>query len=84
MISYTSSSACLQVDGDFNAIFSTLLPGTQARLQPPDGGSFLDGLEVRVAFGGVWKDSLTELSGGQRSLLALSLVLALCRCATTD
>jgi structural maintenance of chromosome 2 len=69
----------LQVDGDFNAIFSTLLPGTQARLQPPDGGSFLDGLEVRVAFGGVWKDSLTELSGGQRSLLALSLVLALCR-----
>ncbi|KAF6256242.1 structural maintenance of chromosomes protein 2 [Scenedesmus sp. NREL 46B-D3] len=67
-----------QVDGDFNAIFSTLLPGTQARLQPPDGGTFLDGLEVRVAFGGVWKDSLTELSGGQRSLLALSLVLALC------
>jgi structural maintenance of chromosome 2 len=34
---------------------------------------------VRVAFGGVWKESLTELSGGQRSLLALSLVLALCR-----
>lgn len=38
------------------------------------------GLEVRVAFGSVWKESLTELSGGQRSLLALSLVLALCRC----
>lgn len=184
-----------QVDGDFNAIFSTLLPGTSARLSPPAGGSFLDGLEVRwrrlahcialgllgagcgmhvrrsvhacmhphggvrfsaraharfahapalasrqcshtrvrashsaapvsssrpsaaathmrartcvslaaaaqplpcalspasplavrvqvrVAFGGVWKESLTELSGGQRSLLALSLVLALCRCA---
>lgn len=32
-----------------------------------------------MAFGGVWKESLTELSGGQRSLLALSLVLALCR-----
>jgi structural maintenance of chromosome 2 len=32
---------------------------------------------VRVAFGSVWKDSLTELSGGQRSLLALSLILAL-------
>ena len=26
----------------------------------------LDGLEVRVAFSGVWKESLTELSGGQR------------------
>lgn len=69
----------LQVDCDFNAIFSTLLPNTSARLNPPEGGTFLDGLEVRVAFGGVWKESLTELSGGQRSLLALSLVLALCR-----
>ena len=38
---------------------------------------FLAGLEVRVAFGDVWKESLTELSGGQRSLLALSLILAM-------
>ena len=37
----------------------------------------LNGLELRVAFNGVWKESLSELSGGQRSLLALSLVLAL-------
>jgi len=36
-----------------------------------------EGLEIKVAFNDVWKDSLTELSGGQRSLLALSLVLAL-------
>ena len=49
----------------------------QAKLEPPEGGTFEDGLEVRVAFGGVWKESLTELSGGQRSLLALSLILAL-------
>ena len=49
----------------------------QAKLEPPEGGTFEDGLEVRVAFGGVWKQSLTELSGGQRSLLALSLILAL-------
>ena len=34
-------------------------------------------LEVKVAFGGVWKDSLSELSGGQKSLLALSLILAM-------
>ncbi len=27
----------------------------------------LDGLEIKVAFGGIWKESLTELSGGQRS-----------------
>jgi len=62
---------------DFGKIFSTLLPGTTAKLEPPEGSSFLDGLEVKVAFGGVWKQSLSELSGGQRSLLALSLVLAL-------
>jgi structural maintenance of chromosome 2 len=48
-----------------------------AKLDPPEGGTFLDGLEVHVAFGTVWKQSLSELSGGQRSLLALSLILAL-------
>merc|ERR1712087_364659 len=37
----------------------------------------VEGLEIKVGFGGVWKNSLSELSGGQRSLLALSLVLAL-------
>ncbi|EEH50983.1 condensin complex component [Micromonas pusilla CCMP1545] len=73
-----------KVNADFGSIFSTLLPGTSAKLEPPEarssitlGESFLAGLEVRVAFGGVWKESLTELSGGQRSLLALSLILAL-------
>ena len=35
------------------------------------------GLEVKVAFGDVWKESLSELSGGQRSLVALSLILSL-------
>ncbi|KAK8464445.1 hypothetical protein PHAVU_011G211100 [Phaseolus vulgaris] len=67
----------IKVNTDFGSIFSTLLPGTMAKLEPPEGCSFLDGLEVRVAFGSVWKQSLSELSGGQRSLLALSLILAL-------
>ncbi|TYI35474.1 hypothetical protein ES332_A03G078900v1 [Gossypium tomentosum] len=67
----------VKVNHDFGSIFSTLLPGTLAKLEPLEGCSFLDGLEVRVAFGGVWKQSLSELSGGQRSLLALSLILAL-------
>ncbi|TKY68122.1 Structural maintenance of chromosomes protein 2-1 [Spatholobus suberectus] len=67
----------IKVNNDFGSIFSTLLPGTMAKLEPPEGCNFLDGLEVRVAFGGVWKQSLSELSGGQRSLLALSLILAL-------
>ena len=51
---------------DFGSIFSMLLPGTSARLSPPEGLSVLDGLEVKVAFGGIWKESLSELSGGQR------------------
>lgn len=67
-----------KVTTDFGSIFSTLLPGTMAKLDIPEGcDSVMDGLEVKVAFGNVWKESLTELSGGQRSLLALSLVLAL-------
>ncbi|KAF5843268.1 hypothetical protein DUNSADRAFT_70 [Dunaliella salina] len=68
-----------KVNGFFSSIFTTLLPGAQAKLVPPENQTFLEGLEVKVAFGGVWKESLTELSGGQRSLLALSLLLALCR-----
>lgn len=68
-----------KVNGDFGSIFSTLLPGAKAKLEPPEGLGVLDGLEVRVAFRGVWKQSLQELSGGQRSLLALSLVLAMLR-----
>jgi structural maintenance of chromosome 2 len=69
----------IKVNRDFGSIFSTLLPGTHAKLEPPESGSgsVLDGLEVKVAFGSVWKESLSELSGGQRSLLALSLILAL-------
>jgi structural maintenance of chromosome 2 len=34
-------------------------------------------LQVKVGFSGIWKDSLGELSGGQRSLVALSLILAM-------
>lgn len=36
-----------------------------------------EGLEVKVRLGQVWKQSLTELSGGQRSLIALSLIMSL-------
>lgn len=62
---------------DFGSIFSTLLPGAEAKLQPPENETITDGLEVKVGFSGVWKESLGELSGGQRSLVALSLVLAM-------
>jgi len=66
-----------KVNTDFGSIFSTLLPGASAKLEPPEGMRAWEGLEVKVAFGNVWKESLSELSGGQRSLLALSLILSL-------
>ena len=66
-----------KVNADFGSIFGTLLPSSDAKLQPPAGQTIHDGLVIHVALGSVWKPSLLELSGGQRSLVALSLVLAL-------
>ncbi len=55
-----------KVNGDFGQIFAELLPGSFAKLDPPEGKSITDGLEVKVCLGKVWKQSLSELSGGQR------------------
>ncbi|WVR09681.1 hypothetical protein IAU60_006756 [Kwoniella sp. DSM 27419] len=66
-----------KVNGDFGLIFEELLPGNFAKLQPPEGQDLTQGLEVKVRLGSVWKASLTELSGGQRSLIALSLIMSL-------
>ncbi|XP_037106989.1 structural maintenance of chromosomes protein 2 [Syngnathus acus] len=66
-----------KVNKDFGSIFSTLLPGASAKLAPAQGCGFLDGLEFKVALGNIWKENLSELSGGQRSLVALSLILAM-------
>nr|XP_020452789.1 structural maintenance of chromosomes protein 2 [Monopterus albus] len=66
-----------KVNKDFGSIFSTLLPGATAKLAPPQDSGVLEGLEFKVALGNIWKENLTELSGGQRSLVALSLILAM-------
>lgn len=55
-----------KVNGDFGQIFAELLPGSFAKLDPPEGKTINEGLEVKVSLGKVWKQSLTELSGGQR------------------
>ncbi|SCZ87647.1 BZ3500_MvSof-1268-A1-R1_Chr2-2g05113 [Microbotryum saponariae] len=65
------------VNVEFGNIFAELLPGNFSKLQPPEGMDITQGLEVKVRLGTVWKASLTELSGGQRSLIALSLIMAL-------
>ncbi|NXK41687.1 SMC2 protein, partial [Piprites chloris] len=66
-----------KVNEDFGSIFSTLLPGAKAMLVATKSNNVLDGMEFRVALGNTWKENLTELSGGQRSLVALSLILAM-------
>lgn len=58
-------------------IFSVLLKGAQVKLLPVQDSSIEEGLEIHVGFGKKWVTGLTELSGGQRSLLALSFLLAL-------
>lgn len=55
-----------KVNADFGDIFAELLPGNFSKLQPPEGQDITHGLEVKVRLGQVWKQSLTELSGGQR------------------
>lgn len=66
------------VNQAFGKIFSTLLPDAMAKLEKHSSASGeLTGVEMRVGFSKVWKNSLSELSGGQRSLLALSLILAM-------
>lgn len=65
------------INKDLGNIFKTLLPGAFAKLEFVNKTSLLEGVEFKVAFGDVWKESLNELSGGQRSLVALSLILSL-------
>ncbi|KTA99154.1 Structural maintenance of chromosomes protein 2 [Nakaseomyces glabratus] len=66
-----------KVTKDFGNIFCDLLPNSSAKLVPCEGKDITEGLEVKVKLGNLWKESLVELSGGQRSLIALSLIMAL-------
>ena len=66
-----------KVSDDFGRIFGDLLPNAFAKLVLADESDITKGLEVKVKLGNMWKESLNELSGGQRSLIALSLIMAL-------
>jgi structural maintenance of chromosome 2 len=61
----------------FGDIFRTLLPYADAKLEKVTSDEKITGINLKVAFNGLWKESLSELSGGQKSLLALSFILAL-------
>ena len=65
------------VNNSFSNIFGTLLPGANAMLEQVDTTHIQEGIKIKVGFNDEWKEGLSELSGGQRSLLALSFVLAL-------
>ena len=76
-----------KVNDYFGKIFSQLLKGANTKIELTKNtkninrnGSlqnYIDyGCEIKVSFNGVWKDSLSELSGGQKSILALSLIMA--------
>lgn len=73
----TLNTTYQKVSDDFGNIFADLLPGSFAKLVPLNLMDVTKGLEVKVKLGPVWKESLVELSGGQRSLIALSLIMAL-------
>lgn len=73
----TLNTTYQKVSDDFGDIFADLLPGSYAKLVPLNPMNVTNGLEVKVKLGPVWKESLVELSGGQRSLIALSLIMAL-------
>eukprot|EP00826_Nyctotherus_ovalis_P057352 TRINITY_DN7837_c0_g1_i1.p1 TRINITY_DN7837_c0_g1~~TRINITY_DN7837_c0_g1_i1.p1 ORF type:complete len:293 (+),score=87.10 TRINITY_DN7837_c0_g1_i1:25-879(+) len=68
-----------RVDLDFSDIFKTLLPHARSRLQLINSADITEGIEFKISFNGIDKESLSELSGGQRTLIALSFIFALLR-----
>ncbi|OQV15428.1 Structural maintenance of chromosomes protein 2 [Hypsibius exemplaris] len=78
--------AVTEVNKHFGKIFESLLPNANCMLEreKDSHGNLCEALRIRVALGNsktkkdwLWKESLSELSGGQRSLVALSLILAM-------
>ncbi len=60
-----------KVNADFGQIFCGAFARQLRQAGPPEGKTISDGLEVKVCLGNVWKQSLTELSGGQRYVIPL-------------
>uniref|UniRef100_A0AC35UE82 Structural maintenance of chromosomes protein n=1 Tax=Rhabditophanes sp. KR3021 TaxID=114890 RepID=A0AC35UE82_9BILA len=74
----TLREAYERVNKDINNIFSTMLPGCNCYLtKSVNELSEITGIEFQIIIQGHVKTSLTELSGGQRSLIALSFILAM-------
>lgn len=66
------TTAFTAVNTYLHDIYSILLPNASARLDFVSPADITEGLRLRVALSGHWKDGLTELCGGQKSLLAVA------------
>jgi hypothetical protein len=67
-----------KVTTDFGAIFSTLLPGTTAKLEPLEGCSFMDGESLKGRVGGV-----LEVHWGAVRCSPAAALAACCICGST-
>lgn len=65
-----------RVNSDLNKVFAVLLPGAQANLKMVDPNDLSKGVFFDVKLGET-STTISCLSGGQRSLLALSLIFSL-------
>lgn len=66
-----------KVSKDMGKIFKMLLKDCDARLVKKDKNNINAGIKVEVCFSGHWDNSLTQLSGGQKSFLVVSLIFAM-------
>lgn len=65
-----------RINSDLNKVFAVLLPGSQANLKTVDPNDLSKGVFFDVKLG-TTSTTISCLSGGQRSLLALSLIFSL-------
>ncbi len=76
----TFTSAFIEIDRNFKIVFSELFGGGTAELSLTDPENVLtSGIEIRVAPPGKVIKSLTLLSGGEQSFVAIALIFAILR-----
>lgn len=71
---------CLDdLNSNFQKVFAILFPGGQAALVPTDAGDIMEaGIEIEAQPEGKKLQSLALLSGGERALVGLALLFAIC------
>lgn len=72
--------SCLDdLNTHFQTVFAKLFPGGQAALVPSDAGDIMEaGIEIEAQPQGKKLQSLALLSGGERALVGLALLFAIC------